>query len=81
MNINKFKKLKSNTYKLTLDNKEELTLYDDTIIKYNLLVNKEIKDLEEIVKYNKSIEAYYVALKYITRKIRICIDILMTYNI
>ena len=31
MKINKYKKLKTNTYKLVLDNKEEIVLYDDTI--------------------------------------------------
>ncbi len=70
MKINKYKKLKTNTYKLILDNKEEIILYDDTIIKYDLLRTKEINDLDSIIKYNKSIESYYIAIKYITRKLR-----------
>ena len=70
MKINKYKKLKTNTYKLVLDNKEEIVLYDDTIIKYDLLRTKEINDLDSIIKYNKSIESYYIAIKYITRKLR-----------
>ena len=70
MKIIKYKKLKTNTYKLVLDNKEEIVLYDDTIIKYDLLRTKEINDLDSIIKYNKSIESYYIAIKYITRKLR-----------
>jgi len=70
MKILKYKKLKTNTYKLVLDNKEELVLYDDTIIKYDLLRKKEINDIDSIIKYNKEIEAYYIAIKYITRKMR-----------
>ena len=70
MKIIKYKKLRSNTYKLLLDNNKEIVLYDDTIIKYDLLRNKEIIDLDDMNKYNKEIEAYYVSIKYITRKLR-----------
>mgnify|MGYP004531189761 FL=1 len=71
MEINKFQKLKSNKYKVYIDN-TYITLYDDIIIKYNLLVNKKIDTalLNEIIKENDSLDAYYLSLKYIARKLR-----------
>ena len=38
--------------------KEKISLYDDVILKYELLLKKEIdnKLLEEIIKYNEKIE-------------------------
>ena len=39
----------NNRYKVTLDNNIDLTLYEDVILKYNLLINKSIeeKDLDK----------------------------------
>jgi regulatory protein len=72
MEIVKFKKLRSNIYELELDNNVNLKLYDDVIVKYNLLVNKRLDDelLEEINNYNNSLDAYYMSLKYINKKLR-----------
>ena len=51
MKIVKFVKL-TNQYKLIFDNKDELKLYDDTIIKFNLLSHNELDDnsYKEVVK-------------------------------
>ena len=49
MKIIKYKKNKSNKYDLYLDNGDVLKLYDDTIIYFNLLIRKEIEEVEEIV--------------------------------
>lgn len=72
MKIIKFSKLKDNRYNVTLEDNEVLKLYDDVIIKYDLVRTKVINDseLDELVKYNDSLEAYYSAVKYITRKLR-----------
>ncbi len=70
MKIVKYKKGSNNQYTISLDNGESIKLYDDTIIKYSLLTKKEIDDIDEIIKYNKNLEAYYIALKYINTKIR-----------
>ena len=48
MHINKFKKVGKNKYKIFLDT-TELTLYEDIILKYDLLLKKDIS-LEEIDK-------------------------------
>lgn len=72
MEIKKFKKLKNNIYELELDNGSLVKLYDDVIVKYSLLINKKIdsKLLDEITKYNTSLDAYYLSLKYISKKLR-----------
>jgi len=72
MEIKTFKKLKDNRYKIIFDNEENIVLYDDIIVEYNLLVNKEIDDqkLKEILEKNSKKEAYYLALKLISTKMR-----------
>lgn len=72
MKILKYIKLKDNRYKVLLDNDLEIKLYDDVIVKYDLIRNKELDDklFKEIVSYNDELEAYYKAIKYITKKLR-----------
>lgn len=71
MKIEKYSKGSSNKYKVTIDG-EDYTLYDDVIIKFGLLLKKEInsKDLDNIVKYNDELDSYYLSIKYITKKLR-----------
>ncbi len=72
MKIEKYKKLKDNRYQLFLDNQNEIILYDDIILKYNLLLKKNIdeKELKEILKENNSLECYYKSIKYLAKKSR-----------
>ena len=54
MKILKFKKQSKDKYKLYLDNNSDITLYEDVIIKNNLLITKEISDeLLEALKKQK----------------------------
>lgn len=71
MKIIKYQKLKKNEYKIITDEKE-VTLYDDIIIKYELLLKKEIskKELENIEKENHLLKAYYESLKEINKKMK-----------
>jgi len=64
MKIIKYKKLVNNRYKVTLDNNIDLTLYEDVILKYNLLIcgNIDEKDLDNIKQDNLFYEIYYSAL-------------------
>ena len=73
MKIKSYKKKSNNLYEITLDNNAKISLYADVILKYNLLQKKEIKkeELEEIVKNNKYLESYYVAIKYLNNKLRV----------
>ena len=41
MKINKFKKVGKNKYKVIFDN-TELTLYEDVILKYDLLIKNDV---------------------------------------
>ena len=42
MKIEKFKKKKNNIYEIILSDNTSLSFYDDTILKYNLLLTKDI---------------------------------------
>ena len=72
MKIERYKKEKGGKYRLLLDNGEVLILYEEVILKYNLLLNKEIipSDLNEINKYNQEWEVYYVALNNIKMRFK-----------
>lgn len=71
MKIGKYTKLKSNKYSVVIDD-ITVKLYDDVIVKYELLRLKEIDEklFKEITEYNDKLEAYYKYLKYITKKLR-----------
>ena len=71
MKIIKYKKGKNNEYKILTDEKE-YNLYDDIIIRYELLLKKEIskKEWEKILKENNLQKAYYEGLKAINTKLR-----------
>ncbi|MBQ2639796.1 MAG: RecX family transcriptional regulator [Bacilli bacterium] len=65
MRILKYKKQINGKYKIVLDNNQDLLLYEDTILKYNLLIKGEIstEQLKEITDFNFQCDVYYVALK------------------
>ena len=71
MKILKYKKGKRNEYKILTDEKEYI-LYDDIIIKYELLLKKEIskKEWDTILKENNTLKSYYEGLKAINTKLR-----------
>ena len=72
MKIISYKKKKNNIYEVTLSNKDKINLYDDVILKYELLLKKEIDDklLSKVVEDNKYLESYYIALKFINIRLR-----------
>ena len=71
MKVLKYKKIK-NKYKVYFDNDSSLDLYEDTILKFNLLLKKEIDDntLNSMIIFNNKEDIYFNALKYINIKIR-----------
>lgn len=71
MQINKFKKVGKSKYKIFFDN-TDITLYEDIILKYDLLLKKDIDVdlLDDIISENKFYEAYHSALNYIEIKMR-----------
>lgn len=72
MKIKSYKKGKNNQYKIFLENNSELTLYDEIILKYNLLLKKELtkKEVVEIIKENQHLSCYFTALSYLNYKSR-----------
>ena len=69
MKINKYKKLKSNKYEVTLEDNEKIILYEDVILKEELLLKKEIDNLDRLTEINKEYEIYDVALKYLNHHV------------
>ncbi|MBD9085398.1 hypothetical protein EGP64_01875 [bacterium] len=72
MKIEHIKKLKSGKYKIDLENGTSISLYDEVILKYNLLYHKEIdlSLLNELDQDNLFYTLYNKALKYVLYKVR-----------
>ncbi len=72
MQVNKFTKGKNGMYTVTLEDKTKLTIHEDLILKYDILISKNISsDLKDILlEENKKYEIYEVALSYINKKLR-----------
>lgn len=80
MKIIKYEKLKNNRYKLLLDNDDTITLYDDVILKNDLLLTKNIEDINKLISENEYYDAYYDSIKYISRKLRATNEIVKYLN-
>lgn len=72
MEVKSYKKKQNNMYEVTFSNGEKYNLYDDIILKYELLINKDIKDstLKKLLNDNNKKDSYYKALKYISIRMR-----------
>ncbi len=70
MKIIKYKKEKNNQYIVILENNIKIKLYEEVIIKYKLLIQKEIHELDEILRENKIYECYYSAIRFLNTKKR-----------
>lgn len=71
MKIQKYIKDKQNKYKVVIDD-EDYILYDDVIVKYELIRKSEIdeKTFKEMLALNDELFSYYESIKYINRKLR-----------
>ena len=65
MTIKMFKMKQKGLYELVMDNGKVYSFYEEIILKYELLLKKDISDdmLPEIEAYNNECDVYYVALK------------------
>ena len=72
MKIEKYKKISEGKYRIMLDNGVITDIYEDVIVKNNLLYKKEIDInlLNKIEEENKYQEAYNISLKYISIRLR-----------
>ena len=71
MKIDKYKYLKDSKYEVIINNKK-YTIYEDIILKNELLLKKEIskRELDLLLEENSFYEAYYKSIKYINLKLR-----------
>ncbi len=69
MKIVKYQKTNGNKYHVFLENGEKITLYEDIILKENLLIEKEINDVDYILQLNNKYAIYDVALKYLNHHV------------
>lgn len=72
MKIERFTRLKNGQYKLNLDDNSNILLHEDLILKYELLIHKEINNqkIEQLLEENKSYIAYDLAINYLKVKMR-----------
>ena len=76
MKIIKYKKTTKDRYKIYLDDERELLLYEDVILKFELLLKKEIleEDIMKIESFNQECDVYYVALESIKHRFKSIYD-------
>ena len=70
LKITKYKKSTNGKYKVYLEDGRELSLYEETILKFELLLKKEVTDIPKINEYNLEWDVYYVALKSIKSRFK-----------
>ena len=72
MKIEKFKKRPNGLYTIYLDDFNSYDFYEEIILKYELLITKNIEkdELTKIIEDNKNYESYYDALKTLKRTIK-----------
>ena len=72
MKIEKFSKNKNGMYILTIENGTKIKIHEDLILKYELLLSKEITPslLETINSENQIYELYELSLKYLKIRLR-----------
>ena len=77
MKIIKYKKTTKGRYKIYLDDGRELLLYEDVILKFSLLLKKEIleTDIMEFELFNQECDVYHVGLESINRRFKSTYDL------
>lgn len=77
MKIIKYKKTTKGRYKISLDDGRELLLYEDAILKFELLLKKEIleKDIMEVELFNQECDVYHAGLESVNRRFKSVYDL------
>ena len=77
MKIIKYKKTTKGRYKIYLDDGRELLLYEDAILKFELLLKKEIleNDIVEVELFNQECDVYHVGLESINHRFKSVYDL------
>lgn len=76
MKILKYKKTTKDRYRIELDSGRELLLYEDVILKFELLLKKEVLESEiiNIELFNQECDVYHVALENINHRFKSIYD-------
>lgn len=77
MQVGKYKKKRDGKYLVTFSGGREIELYEDVILKYELLLKKQVdpKMVNELLSFQQECDVYYVALKYLKARLRSCKEI------
>ena len=77
LKVVKYKKARQGKYKVELDDGRVLVLYEEAILKYQLLIKKEIDEELMILidRYNQECDVYYVALNRLNRRTQSVYDL------
>jgi len=77
LKIVKYKKGAKGLYKVLLDDGRDLSLYEDVILKFDLLLKREIleSEMESIRAFNLECDVYYVALNNIKARFKSTYDL------
>lgn len=72
MKIEKYKKLTNGMYQIFFDNYDVTVLHEEVILKYQLLIKKEIDEsnLNKLLKENNKYIGFDLAIKYLAKKMR-----------
>lgn len=72
MKIIKYRKGSKGLYRVELEDGRVLSLYEEVILKFELLLKKEVleEDFEKIEKFNQECDVYYVALNSIKSRFK-----------
>lgn len=72
MIVTNLKQIKINLYEVKFDNESCIKLYDETILKYNLTINKSINasEFENIKKYNDSMIIFFKLRNTLLKKMK-----------
>lgn len=72
MKIVKYDKKKNGMYQVFFDNDFDVDLHEEIILKYELLIKKEVNEIElnKMIEENKIYIAYNLALKFLAHKMR-----------
>ncbi len=72
MKIDKYSKMRNGNYKVIFDDGNNMIVHEDLILKYDLLLKKEIDEetKEKIQQENNNYLVYDIAIKYISYKMR-----------
>lgn len=66
--VKSIRSINQNTFLIVLENKTSYELLDETIIKFKIILNKNILDIKEVLSYNELMKVYFKYQKKLIKK-------------